>query len=307
MLKTFLVVLALLLFSSVPANSREITEGTTTVTTPFGFVNMFINASGTDFRVSVAGSGLFGISGFAPCTTSNLCSPGQAFNLSARSGQWEFTDVSGTMTIDGTQFFFVNAVNTSLPFLSGRGSMNFTGGSVMIPFSDAPIITLKAPFAMGGSLSGRATGTSGVSLSLTGSGIASLVLSELIFNGSEFYRLQSLIYRFGPQVDVDIEPSHINLRSRGKVPVAILSTADFDASAIDLDTVTVAGAPIDLRPNGTLASSLHDINGDGLLDLVVHISTAELQLTNFNTEALVEGFTLDRKFFWGSDAIEVVE
>ena len=156
-------------------------------------------------------------------------------------------------------------------------------------------------------MGGSAIGTAGVSLPLTGSGIATLFLRQTIFNGSEFYRLQGLNYRFGPQVDVDIEPSHINLRSRGKVPVTILSTEAFDASAIDLDTVTVAGAPIHLKPNGTFASSLQDINGDGLLDLVVHISTAELQLTDFNTEALVEGFTLDRKFFWGTAAMEVVE
>lgn len=307
MLKTFLVVLALLLFSSVPANSREITEGTATVTSSSGFVGVVINASGTDFRVSVAGSNLFGISGFAPCTPFNLCSPGQVVNLSASSGQWDFSDMSGTMTIDGTQFFFVNQVNTNLPFLSGRGSLGFSGGSVVIPFSDAPFITLKAPFAMSGSLSGRATGTLGVSLGLTGSGIATLFLGQRIFNGSEFYRLEGLTYRFGLQVDVDIKPSHINLRSRGKLPVTILSTEDFDASAINLDTLTVAGAPIHLKPNGTFASSFHDVNGDGLLDLVVHINPAELQLTDFNTEALVEGFTLDRKFFWGTAAMEVVE
>ena len=307
MLKTFLVVLALLLFSSVPANSREITEGTAAVTAPSGFVSMFINASGTDFRVSVTGSNLFGISGFAPCTPFNLCSPGQVVDLSARSGQWVFSDMSGTMTIDGTQFFFASAVNTSLPFLSGRGSLAFSGGSVMIPFGDAPSITLKAPFTLGGSLGGSAIGTSGVTLPLTGSGIATLFLRQTIFNGNEFYRLQGLTYRFGPQVDVDINRSHINLRSRGKVPVTILSTADFDASAINLDTLTVAGAPVDVRPNGTFAASLQDIDGDGLLDLVVHINIEELQLTDFNTEALVEGFTLDGKFFWGTAAMEVVE
>ena len=85
------------------------------------------------------------------------------------------------------------------------------------------------------------------------------------------------------------------------------STDEFDASAIDPATVTVAGAPVDVRPNGTLASSLQDINGDGLLDLVVHINTAGLQLTNFNTEAVVEGFTFDGKFFWGTHSIAVAE
>ena len=128
-----------------------------------------MNFSGADFSVSGAGSN-FGI-GSAPCIRNNLCSPGQVFNLSATSGQWSFSDVSGTMTIDGTQFFLVHQSQTSLPFLSGSGSLGFTGGSVMIPFSDAPTITLKAPFSMNGTLSGRATGILGVGLSLTGSGI----------------------------------------------------------------------------------------------------------------------------------------
>jgi hypothetical protein len=91
------------------------------------------------------------------------------------------------------------------------------------------------------------------------------------------------------------------------VPIVILSTETFDASRIDPDTVTVAGAPVDIKPNGTTASSLQDINGDGLLDLVIHINASELQLTSFNSEAIVEGLTIDGKFFWGTDTIEVAE
>ena len=304
MLKTFLVVVALLLFSSVPANSREITNGTATVLSSNNFVFVVLQASGTDFRVSVAGSN-FGI-GSAPCIRNNVCSPGQVVNLSASSGQWSFGDFSGSMTIDGTQFFFINQTDATLPNLVGSGSLNFSGGSVTIPFTDAPTITLKAPFTMSGILSGRATGILSIGLPLTGSGIGTLVLSRPPVGPAQ-YRLQSLVYTFGPQVDVDIKPSHINLRSRGKLPVAILSTETFDASTIDPDTVTIAGAPIDVRPNGTRALSLHDINGDGLLDLVVHINTTELQLTSFDTEALVEGLTFDGRFFWGTANVAVVE
>ena len=305
MLKTFLVVLALLLFASVPANSREITDGIATVHTANGFVAIVIQASGTDFRVSAAGSNLFGI-GFAPCTTSNRCSAGQIFNLSAFSGQWDFSDFSGSMTVDGTQYFFVNQPFANLPNITGNGRLSFNGGSVMIPFTDAPTITLKAPFTMSGSFSGRANFFLGVGLPLTGSGIGTLVLRP-VEGGTQFYVIQSLIYRIGPRADVDIKPNHINPRSRGKVPVAILSTDAFDASAIDPDTVTVAGASVAVKPNGITASSLQDINGDGLLDLVIHISTEALELTDFNSEALVEGLTFDGKFFWGADTVEVAE
>ena len=308
MLKNFLIVLALLLFSFVPANSREITNGKVTVPRPQPFVAFVMNFSGTDFSVAAGGSNLLGI-GFAPCTRIGvLCTAGMVVNLSAFSGQWGFSDVSGTMTIDGTQYFIVHEISPTLPFISSGGSVRFVGGSVEIPFSDAPTITLKAPFSMEGFLSARAVGVLPFGIQFSGSGTAFLVLDRVDFNGSDIYLLQRLTYRFGLPVDVDIKPSddpnHINLRSRGKVPVAILSTALFDATAINPLTVAVAGAPVNLKPNGTAASSLQDINGDGLLDMIVHVDITALQLTNFDNETLVEGLTFDGKHFWGTDTIQ---
>jgi hypothetical protein len=148
----------------------------------------------------------------------------------------------------------------------------------------------------------------GPALGVSGSGTATADLVRDNFSSEHPYRLRSLIYRFGFPVNVDIKPgddsNNVNLRSRGKLPVAILSTGAFDAGTINPLTVTVAGAPVIIKPNGRPMSSLEDINGDGLLDLVVHVSTAALQ-PNFDNECLVEGTTFDGEYFFGTDTIAV--
>jgi len=112
------------------------------------------------------------------------------------------------------------------------------------------------------------------------------------------------------QVAIDIKPGDfpnaINLRSRGTVPVAILSSPTFDARAVDPTTVTLARAPVQLRGNGAPMASLEDVNGDGLPDLVVHVDTEMLQINATDTEAVLEGMTFDGKRISGKDSIQVV-
>ncbi|MDP3953900.1 MAG: Ig domain-containing protein, partial [bacterium] len=111
-------------------------------------------------------------------------------------------------------------------------------------------------------------------------------------------------------VQIDIKPNtypnSINLGSNGNVPVAIFSTSEFDATTINPLTVELASAPVELRGNGTPQYSFQDVNSDSLLDLVVHVSTEALQLTETDEIANLIGYTLDNTEVVGSDTVRVV-
>ena len=111
-------------------------------------------------------------------------------------------------------------------------------------------------------------------------------------------------------VSIDIKPGSfpntINLGSGGTVPVAIFSTASFDARTVDPLTVTLASAPVKLKGKGTPMASFEDVNGDGLLDLVVHVETTALQLSASDTVAVLEGQTTGGTMIRGNDSVRVV-
>lgn len=111
-------------------------------------------------------------------------------------------------------------------------------------------------------------------------------------------------------VQIDIKPgsfpNSINLGSGGTVPIAIFSTNTFDATTVDPTTVTLAGAEVKLRGNGMSMASVQDVNDDGLLDLVVHVSTEAFQLSETDTEAVLEGQTFSGTPIRGTDSVRVV-
>jgi Subtilase family len=112
-------------------------------------------------------------------------------------------------------------------------------------------------------------------------------------------------------VDIDIkpdsEPNRINLKSWGKLAVAILSSATFDASQVNPRTVKLAGAPVIIKPNGKPFAELKDVNDDNRLDLVVRVRIQDLQLTETSTEAILIGMTLGGKAIQGKDKVSIVQ
>ena len=71
-------------------------------------------------------------------------------------------------------------------------------------------------------------------------------------------------------------------------------------------TVTLAGAKVKLKGKGTPMSSAKDVDGDGLLDLIVHVDTTALQLTGTDTVAILGGVTFDGIKIRGEDTVRIV-
>jgi hypothetical protein len=121
-------------------------------------------------------------------------------------------------------------------------------------------------------------------------------------------------------VGIDIKPggtpNPIGLKGKGLVPVAILSTEDFDATTIDPATVTLgddvdSDTPVATKPNGTYHAGVEHANGDDLPDLVVKFRVPELMangdLTTTTTNLVLQGFLEDGcTNFLGEDAVKVV-
>ena len=109
------------------------------------------------------------------------------------------------------------------------------------------------------------------------------------------------------QVETDIkpgsDPNSINVKSTGVVPVAILSTADFDASSVDPSTV--AFGPDEAAITHT-AGHIDDVNGDGFPDLVLHFQTTETGIDCGDTSASLTGQIFGGQAIQGEDAVRPV-
>ena len=109
------------------------------------------------------------------------------------------------------------------------------------------------------------------------------------------------------------DPNSVNLKSRGVLPVALLTTDDFDALQVDLTTI-VFGDPLLLSDGAIgvapLRSGEEDVNGDGLIDLTLKFSMRDLvdngALGGMSMEALLTGLTFDGMMFEASDSIRLV-
>ncbi|MFN8494661.1 MAG: choice-of-anchor tandem repeat NxxGxxAF-containing protein [Caldilineaceae bacterium] len=120
---------------------------------------------------------------------------------------------------------------------------------------------------------------------------------------------RQVIVRADPmsKVTIDIQPGEapasLNPRSRGVIPVAILTTATFDATTTD---------PLSVKfgPHGATEAHgrghVEDADGDGDLDLVLHFRMQDTGIQCGDTSASLIGKTFSGQAIRGADSIVTV-
>lgn len=112
------------------------------------------------------------------------------------------------------------------------------------------------------------------------------------------------------RVEIDIKPGDdlncINNDGHGVIPVAILTSGDFDAATVDPFTVALDGATAQMRGKSGNAGSLEDVDGDGDLDLVLQIDDTDGTYLPGTILATLTGSTYDGTSIEGKDIICIV-
>jgi hypothetical protein len=124
------------------------------------------------------------------------------------------------------------------------------------------------------------------------------------------------IYRAEPEpeevlVTIDIKPGSdpncINNDGNGVIPVAILGSADFDVTTVDVASVALAGMSVRVAgKSDKYQAHIDDVNGDGFDDLVCQIEDFDGVLDEGADTAVLTGNLLDGTPIVGTDTICIV-
>lgn len=111
-------------------------------------------------------------------------------------------------------------------------------------------------------------------------------------------------FTLSPDVTLDVRPGSesnpLNLKSRGNLPVAILTTDAFDALQVDWETVEFGpGRASEVHQR----SHASDVDGDGDMDLLLHFKVQDTGIECGQTEASLTGMTFGGEVVSGTDAI----
>jgi hypothetical protein len=208
--------------------------------------------------------------------------------------------------------FFTHAIVNGVTYDVVRvtGSLNFVSAPIVLPqFGSSPVVTI--PFTFSGELTGEAFQPNVVNpvftATLSGQGLATFHFS--FPPGSDAsnvrYRLDFIEYRFEPfPILIDIKPATIpngiNPKSKGKIPVAILTTPSFNAATVDPTTVRFGATGVEVP---AFRSAMEDVDGDGDLDMVLHFVNRDTGITCGKAYASLTGALFSGVKIKGSDSV----
>lgn len=234
-------------------------------------------------------------------------------SLACTSDSEASVDISVTKAVDNpepkegeviTYTITVENVGDSMPwsnvsivdYLPGEGLTDISpdaGGSIDF---DGNVVWSLAPIGPGGNavltITATVNGTAGNTITNTAALGGVLPPDPNAENDASSVDITVQEDELGLEIEIDIKPGNednsINLKSKGVIPVAILTTSDFDALTVDPLTVRFG-------ETGTEAAPMHegghieDVDKDGDNDLLFHFSTQETGLQEGDTEAYLTG------------------
>lgn len=114
----------------------------------------------------------------------------------------------------------------------------------------------------------------------------------------------------GPiEISLDIKPgsypNSVNPKSNGKLPIAILTTEDFDGSLVDPVSINFLSA-------SPVMWAMEDVDEDGDMDMILHFKIKELDFSLLVDEggeypyAYLNGETIDAQSIEGKDTVRLV-
>ena len=243
--------------------------------------------------------------------------------------------VSGTPVTQTTATVVYSPSTWSTQWATSGSPSPIVGSLTLIPGSACTAMDLTQPILMNGSVGGSViSGSTGTNANVSFSGGAAVQSLGTPPSPGTYYPTVNgfcsgpanarftakAAINLGLTVAIDIKPGSgtnpISMGSRGVVPVAIFSTATFDATKVLPGSVTLAGGTVNLKGKGKsiYQFSISDLNGDLKPDMLVHIDTTTMTLAPSMTSAVLEGIYVQdlgngntREVpIYGSDVVTIV-
>lgn len=312
--KSLIALIAMLTFYGVEARAESFVitdvQGSAYVITyealgpPILLKRLFFGLSGPGLGIvstDPPGGGDFGHVESRDACIIIACRPGMTIGTNSSYSGLIAPPESGHARVNGV-FYLAVRLTGALDFVSSPITIEDTG----IWFERT------LPFTFSGELTGNAVGPDIqnpiFTATLSGRGYVIFRFLDVNYGTTEIpsYRLHFAEYHFGPfPISIDVKPAtlpnSINPNSKGKIPVAILTTRTFDATEVDPTTVLFGATGGEVAP---VQFASEDVDGDGDIDLVLHFVTQETGITCGDVSASLTGATFSGLLIKGSDTIE---